>query len=74
MSKGTAVLGIVLAFVGGYFVGVYSHKGGAEGDTAEMAATTASTEVERVRVPVGPSPARGAKEAKVTIIEFSDFQ
>lgn len=71
MSKGTAVLGIILAFVGGYFVGAYS-KGGTTEATPEVASAT--PEVERLRVPVGLSPARGPKDAKVTIVEISDFQ
>lgn len=72
MSKGTAVLGIVLAFVGGYFVGAYS-KGDSTGAPTEVA-TAVPPEVERVRVPVGLSPSHGPKDAKVTIVEFSDFQ
>ena len=74
MKKGTAIIGMIVTFVGGYFLrGVI---GGPTEETAspEGVVVQAAGDVERLRVPVGLSPFKGARDAKVTIVEFSDFQ
>ena len=75
MSKATGVIAIVLAFIGGFFLGQYVHKGGGE-DTVAAGPTTGgpSGDIERYKVPVGQSPIKGPVNAKVTIIEVSEFQ
>jgi protein-disulfide isomerase len=68
VSRGTAILGMLITFVGGYFVGSItgSRPGGV--DTSEAAA------VKRTFVPVGLSPVDGPAEALVTVVEVADFQ
>ncbi|MBI5596152.1 MAG: thioredoxin domain-containing protein [Elusimicrobia bacterium] len=76
MSKATGVIAIVLAFIGGFFLGQYVKKGGGE-EGAVVAGPTAGgpgAEVERYKVPVGQSTVKGPAHAKVTIIEVSEFQ
>lgn len=65
-TRGAAIAGMILTFVGGYFVGHFT----APSDSAASGAATAS----RVEVPVGLSPALGDANALVTIVEFADFQ
>ena len=74
MKKGTAVIGMIVTFLGGYFLRGAVGGPGSEDAAAPEALQAAAGEVERLRVPVGLSPFKGARDAKVTIVEFSDFQ
>ena len=74
MSKGTAIIGMLVALVVGVFLGQTWNKGG-EGGTAQVpAAALPDTNVERYKIPVGNAPSKGPEHAKVTIVEWSDFQ
>ena len=74
MKKGTAIIGMIVTFLGGYVLrGVVTGPGSEEAASPE-AVQAAAGEVERLRVPVGLSPFKGARDAKVTLVEFSDFQ
>jgi len=64
---------MIVTFLGGYFLRGSVGPGSEEAATPE-ALQAAAGEVERLRVPVGLSPFKGARDAKVTIVEFSDFQ
>ena len=63
----------------GFFVGNITAKRGEGASPTDVAAAdghgdaTAGQE-DLFRVPVGNSPAKGSREALVTIVEFSDFQ
>jgi protein-disulfide isomerase len=64
----------------GYFVGLQMHSGGsvgtplrAEARAAQQAPLPPGSEVV-YKVPVGAAPVKGDPEAKVTIVEFSDFE
>lgn len=48
--------------------------GKTEGEIVEILQEKAAKKIVRYRVEVGDSPSRGPKDAKVTIIEFSDYQ
>ncbi|MEM9861640.1 MAG: thioredoxin domain-containing protein [Myxococcota bacterium] len=86
MSKGSAVLAIMIAFVGGFAAGNLLGKssGGDEtattvnlaGDGEGGAVGAAPTDdVVRFRVPVTEDqPVKGNADALVTIVEFSDFE
>jgi protein-disulfide isomerase len=79
MSKGTAIIGMLVAFAVGYFLGGFSKAGGPGTGPAAVANVPAAAlpdqNVDRYKVPVGNnSPTRGDERAKVTIIEWSDFQ
>lgn len=87
MSKGTAIISILVAFFGGAVVGNLLGSGGggsSEGDSlAALDAEAADIdgvgaiigEVERVKVPVTQDqPIKGAADAMVTIVEISDFE
>jgi protein-disulfide isomerase len=73
MSKSTGVIAIILAFIGGFFLGSYVKKGGGDVEAGPTAGAPTS-DVERYKVPLGASPAKGPANAKVTIVEFSEFQ
>jgi len=78
MSKGTAIIGMLIALAVGYFLGGYMGPGSAGAGNVAQAqipgAALPDANVERYKVPVGNSPVRGDERAKVTIIEWSDFQ
>lgn len=81
MSKGSAIAGIVFAFVCGVLVGHLTSGGiSTEGAAVEETAGAEGAAVddgaiERYRVPVGASqPSKGTKDALVTIVQVSDFQ
>jgi len=63
----------------GYFVGVQMHSGGSVGiplradNRAPPVPLPPGSEIV-YKVPVGAAPAKGDAEAKVTIVEFSDFE
>ncbi len=75
MSKGTAIIGMLVSLAVGYFLGGYMQ--GAHGDAPLAvipAAAVPDPSVDRYHVPVGNAPVKGSEKAKVTIVEFSDFQ
>src|SRR5581483_4966529 len=75
MSKGTAIIGMLVSLAVGYFLGGYMQ--GAHGDqplAAVPAAALPDPSVDRYKVPIGNAPIKGSDKAKVTIIEYSDFQ
>ncbi len=80
MSKGSALAAVVFAFVCGVLVGNLFAGGSLEdeesvAEVTEEAAAEEEAEIERFRIPVTPAqPAKGAKDALVTIVEYSDFQ
>jgi protein-disulfide isomerase len=82
MSKGSAVVAILIAFVGGLFMGhLLPRQGGdqvAVDETVEVipgSEGTGDPASTRLRVPVTAQQAsKGPADALVTIVEFSDFQ
>ena len=85
MKKETAIVAVVVAAVGSFFLGrltagpsgivaagTESAKVGAQG--AGALANIPPPAGDLYRVPVGASPWKGAEHAKVTIVEFSEFQ
>lgn len=82
MSKGSAIVSILVAFVGGFMIGNVVGAGGGVGETEDISAEGAGAaaaalddDVERFKVPVSDAqPAKGADDALVTIVQFSDFQ
>jgi len=75
MSKGTGIVGMLVALVFGYWLGTYVEKKHGDGgaDTSGPSAL-ADANVERYRVPLSSAPIMGKDSAQVTIVEFSDFQ
>jgi len=73
MKKEQAVLGFIAVAVIGFAVGRLTAPGGA-GGAAEDTAGKPAEAAEKVALPVGKSPTKGARNAKVTLVEFSDFQ
>ena len=73
MSKGTAIIGMLVALVVGVFIGQTWNKGSGSSGPVPTAALPDSS-VERFKVPVGNAPTKGPEHAKVTIVEWSDFQ
>ena len=67
-SRRAAILGMIVTFVGGYFLGVFTSGGGADELLEE------ARKAPRVAVPVELSPTVGAADALVTIVEFADFE
>ena len=78
MSRTSAIIGMIVSLVVGYFIGNYTGGGGAGGGGALAvvpAAAIPDSNVERFKVPVSKdAPTKGAQNAKVTIVEWSDFQ
>ena len=77
MSKGTAIIGMLISLVAGWFIGNYTAGGGFGGDSplaVVPAAAMPDANVERYAVPVGKAPVKGSDKAKITIIQYSDFQ
>src|SRR5689334_13468334 len=75
LSTPTAIVGMILTAFLGFFVGQMTSKG--EGKTTPGGAPTAQNNAPPgplYNVKVGSSPFRGPENAKVTIVEFSDFQ
>ncbi len=77
MNKGTVLVLLVVVLGGGYGLGRLAtrDKSGSPGGaaTAATGGSTAGDGVDRVRVPLD-GPMKGPANAKVTIVEFSDFQ
>ncbi len=65
-----AVLGILLALLVGYVIGSYKPWKFYNWDNN----SGPSPNVDRYKVPVGNAPVLGPKDAKVTLIAFSDYQ
>jgi protein-disulfide isomerase len=67
---------MLVALVGGYFLGSYFGPGhGSDQPLAQIpAAAMPDANVDRYKVPVGNAPVKGGDRAKITIIEYSDFQ
>ncbi|MAQ17644.1 MAG: thioredoxin [Sandaracinus sp.] len=85
MSKGSAVIAIMIAFVGGFLIGNLTGTGGDSDEivtvTPEGGARGAAlpsgdgSDSERFRVPLAEhNPIKGPADALVTIVEFSEFQ
>ena len=83
MSKGSAIVSILMAFVGGLLIGHLTAgvSGGGDDDSAAIegdgniaAGAEARGDVERFQVPVDGQPWKGTENALVTIVEFSDFE
>jgi protein-disulfide isomerase len=72
MSKATALFGTTIALIVGCLIG--NQLGNRQPRRASHVAPPAA-DVERYRIPVDGAPARGGGDsAKVTIVEFSDFE
>jgi protein-disulfide isomerase len=86
MSKGSALVSIVFAFFAGVLLGQVTAKPSAEEGSAEQAAAAPDSDKDvkgvqekdgpdRFKVPVSATqPVKGADDALVTIVQFSDFQ
>ena len=77
MSKGSAIIGMLVSLTLGYFVGAYVHppEGGSGGSLAVIPASALpDPNVERYKVSLGNGPQKGNAKAKVTIVQWSDFQ
>jgi len=77
MNKGTVLVLLLVVLGGGYGLGRLATRD-KDGSSGAAAATTggsaaAGDGVDRVRVPL-EGPSKGPSNAKVTIVEFSDFQ
>jgi protein-disulfide isomerase len=74
MSKGTAIIGMLVALVVGVFIGQTWNKSGDDSGGPVPTAALPDSNVERYKIPLGNAPALGPEHAKVTIVEWSDFQ
>lgn len=78
MSKGTVIIAISIAFVGGLAIGHLTGKSaGNEAGAAAAGAAAAGPEegVERFKVVLnGKYPSKGPDDALVTVVELSDFE
>ncbi len=76
MSMGSAVVGMLIAGALGFFlrgmVDPPSNSGG--GELGAVPAGAVDSAVERFKIPIGNAAVKGSERAKVTIIEWSDFQ
>ncbi|HXU68116.1 MAG TPA: thioredoxin domain-containing protein [Polyangia bacterium] len=74
MSKGTAIIGMLVALVVGVFIGNSWKSGDSSSTAAVPTAALPDSNVERYKIPLDNAPAKGPEHAKVTIVEWSDFQ
>ncbi len=90
MSRGSAIIAIMVAFVGGFAIGQVTSDGGGDEEVANVEVTgdgeragalgaagpapSEAGDVERFRVPVTNQPSKGPADALVTIVEWSEFQ
>ena len=73
MNKTGVILGTLGALIVGFLVGQRVHLDKDDGNRPAAAAAPDSS-VERYKIPVGNAAVTGSQSAKVTIIEFSDYQ
>jgi protein-disulfide isomerase len=66
-SRGAAIVGMLITFMGGYLLGALGRGPGGD-------AWKAAAEAKRIQVPVATSPSNGPDDALVTVVEFADFQ
>lgn len=83
MNKTSAIISILVAFFGGLAIGQLTGKGTTAEETAEVTGegagagegAPADDSIVRFRVPVDRNqPSKGARDALVTIVEFSEFE
>jgi protein-disulfide isomerase len=76
MNKTSAILGMLGALAAGFFIGqaTISCNPSDSGNTGPVKSAAVDPSVERYKVPVGNAPVAGPSSAKVTIVEFSDYQ
>ncbi|HEX4460508.1 MAG TPA: thioredoxin domain-containing protein [Polyangia bacterium] len=75
MSKGLAIIGMLVSLVVGVFIGQTWNHSSSEGSAVNVpSAALPDSSVERFKIPTGNAPAKGPEHAKVTIVEYSDFQ
>ncbi len=67
VTRGAAIAGMILTFVGGYFLGNLTSGRSAGPDLTD------AVKAERKEVKVGLSPSLGPSDALVTIVEFADY-
>jgi len=67
VTRGAAIIGMIITFVGGYFLGSLTSSARSGPDL------TAAVNADRKAVPVGTSPTVGKADALVTIVEFADY-
>ena len=67
VSRAVALLGMIVTFLGGFLIGSIT------GDWRKPQLEDAK-KADRTHVPVDFSPAAGPRQARVTIVEFADFQ
>jgi protein-disulfide isomerase len=70
MRKSTALVSFLIALAVGYALGSSTHSS----PTASRSTGVVADHFERYKVPIGRSPSKGASDAKVTLVLFSDFQ
>ena len=80
MSMGGAIIGMLITGICGFLLGRViapsssATSGSADTEIAVVPAGAVDTSVERYKVLLGNAPIMGSDKAKVTIVEFSDFQ
>ncbi len=74
MKKEQAVIGFIAVAVIGFAVGRMTAPGGGAGGATGGEESARGTSTNKIALPVAHSYVKGPKEAKVTIIEFNDFQ
>src|SRR5579883_2640185 len=77
MNKTVAIIGVLVALAVGYVVGNQTsshHSDSSTTTAAPVAAAAPDSSVERFKVPIGTAPVRGPATAKITVVEFSDYQ
>jgi len=84
MSKGSALVSILFAFMAGVLIGNVTSSGSGSSEASEQGSAAADENVkgvtekdgpDRFKVPVtAAEPVKGPEDAAVTIVEFSDFQ
>ena len=73
MHKVTGFSLVSAAVVGGFFMGQACNRDGADTEESAVANVEVPSDIERRKVPLG-GDAKGASDAVVNIVEFSDFE
>jgi protein-disulfide isomerase len=73
MNKGTVIALVIVVGAGAFGLRTLAMRSKNDEKAVAAAATAVGDNVERIRVPL-EGPSRGPATAKVTIVEFSDFQ